>query len=56
MQEWLVNDNSLMYCTHNEVNSLIAEKFIKTFKAKICKEVTANDSKSYLSYFSKLVY
>ena len=34
MQEWLEN-NILMYSTHNEGNSVIAEKFIKTLNAKI---------------------
>ena len=44
-----------MYSTHNEGKSLIAEWFIKTLKAKIYKQMTANDSKSYLSYLNKLV-
>ena len=44
-----------MYSTHNEGKSVIAEKFIKTLKAKIYKKMTANDSKSYLSYLNKVV-
>ena len=43
-----------MYSTHNEGKSVIAEKFIKTLKAKDYKKTTANDSKSYLSYLNKL--
>ena len=35
MQEWLDNDDTLMYFTHNNSNSVIAERFIKTLKAKI---------------------
>ena len=31
MQEWLEND-ILMYSTHNEGKSVIAERFIKTLK------------------------
>ena len=54
MQEWLDNNN-LMYSTHNEGRSVIAEIFIKILKAKIYKKMTANDSKSHLSYFNKLV-
>ena len=46
MQEWLDNNDILMYSTHNESKSVIAEIFIKTIKA--------NDSKSYLSYLNKL--
>ena len=55
MEEWLDNSYILMYFTHNEGKSVITERFIKTLKAKIYKEITANDSKSYLSYLDKLV-
>ena len=48
MEEWLDNKDILMYSTHNEDKSVVAEKFIKTLKAKIYKNTTANDSKSYL--------
>ena len=41
MQECLKNNDILMYSTHNEVKSVIAERFIKTLKAKIYK---INDS------------
>ena len=44
-----------MYCTHNEGNLVIAERFIKTLKSQIYKKKTANDSKSYLPYLNKLV-
>ena len=44
-----------MYSTHNEDNSIIAERFIKTLKTKIYKKMTANDSKSYLLYLDKIV-
>ena len=40
---------------HKEGKSVIAERFIKILKAKIYKKMTANESKSYLSYFNKLV-
>ena len=55
MQEWLDNNIILMYSTHNEGKSVIAERFIKTLKAKIYKKLRAGDSKSYLSYLNKLV-
>ena len=35
MQEWLDNNNILMYSTHNEDKSVIAEMFIKTLKSKV---------------------
>ena len=40
MQEWLDNNDILIYSTHNEVKSVIADSFAKT-KAKIYK---INDS------------
>ena len=48
MQEWLDNNDILMYSTHNEGKSVIAERFIKTLKSKIYKKMTANDNKSCL--------
>ena len=39
MQEWLDNNGILMYSTHNEGKSVIAERFIKTLKAKIYKSI-----------------
>ena len=35
MQEWLDNNDILMYFIHKEGKSVITEKFIKTLKAKI---------------------
>ena len=36
MQEWLDNNDILMHSTHTERKSVIAERFIKTLKSKIC--------------------
>ena len=55
MQEWLENNDILMYSAHNEGKSVIAERFIKTLKAKIYKKMTANDSKFYFPCLNKLV-
>ena len=38
MQEWLDNNDILMYSTHNKGGSVITESFIKTLKAKIYKK------------------
>ena len=38
MQEWLDNNDILMYFTHNEDKLVIAERFIKTLKAKMYKK------------------
>ena len=48
MQEWLANHNILMYSKQNEGKSVIAERFVKTLKAKIYQKMTAIDTKSYL--------
>ena len=55
MQEWLGNIGILMYSTHNESKSVIAERLIKTLIPKLFKKMTANDNKSYLPNLSKLV-
>ena len=55
MQKRLDNNDILIYATHNEGKSVIAETSIKTLKAKIYKKITSNDSKSYLSYLNKIV-
>ena len=38
MQEWLGNIDILMHLTHNKGKSVIAKRFIKTFKTKIYKK------------------
>ena len=55
MQEWSRNNGILMYSTHSEGKSVIAERFMKTLHSKICQKMTANDNESYLSYLNKLV-
>ena len=55
MQDCLDNNDILMYSTHNEGKSVIAESFTKTLKSKIYKRIAANDSKYYLPYLNKLV-
>ena len=44
MQDCLDNNDILMYSTHNEGKSVIAESFTKTLKSKIYKRIAANDS------------
>ena len=51
----MVNNKILMYSIHNEGKPVIAESFIRTLKAKIYRKMTANNSKSYLSYLNKLL-
>ena len=44
-----------MCSIHIEGDSVIAERFTKTLKGNINKNMTASDSNSYLSYLNKLV-
>ena len=55
MQEWLDDNDNLMYLTFTKGKSVISERFIRTFKSKTNKKMTANNSKLYLSYLNKLV-
>ena len=41
LQKWLKDNNIEMYSTHNEGNSVVAERFIRTLKNKIYKHMTA---------------
>ena len=49
MQEWLDNNGIVMWSTHNEGKSVIAERFTKTLKNKIYKKMIANDRRFYFS-------
>ena len=48
MQKWFDDNDILMYSAHNEGNSVAAERFIRTLKRKIYKQMTANNKKFYL--------
>ena len=49
------NNNILINSTHNEVKSVIIERFIKTVKVKIYKKMRANDSKFHVPYLKRSV-
>ena len=55
MQKWLDDNNILMYSTHNEGKSVVAERFLKILKGKIYKTMMTCNSYSYLDYLDKLV-
>ena len=45
MSVWLDNNDILMYSSHNEGKSVIAERFVKALKSKIYEKlqfITAN--------------
>ena len=51
----LLDDNILMYSTHNEGKSVVAERFLRTLKGKAHKKLELINSKSYLGCLNKLV-
>ena len=55
MRKWLDDNNTLICSTNNEAKSVVTKRFMKTFKGKICKKMTPNSSKSYLSCQTKLI-
>ena len=42
MQKFLDDNDILMYSTHNEGKSVVAERFIRALKSKIYKDMTTN--------------
>ena len=45
-----IDNDILIYSTHNKGKSVVAGKFIKTLKSKMYKKMTVNNKKSYLCY------
>ena len=50
MKSWLEENNIEMYSTHNEGESAVAEKFIRTLKNKIYKYMTSISYKNTHTY------
>ena len=46
-KKWLKDNNIEMYSTYNEGKSVVAERFIRTLKNKICKHMTAISKNVY---------
>ena len=46
-KKWLKDNNIEMYSTYNEGKSVVAERFIRTSKNKICKHMTAISKNVY---------
>ena len=47
-KKWLKDNDIIMYSTHNEGKSVVAERFIKSLKNKIYKHMTAISKKCLL--------
>ena len=46
-KKWLQNNNIVVYSTHNEGKSVLAERFIRTLKNKIYKHMTSISKNVY---------
>ena len=55
MKLFLNNNNIEMYSTHNEKNSIIAERFIKTLKNGIYKYMTSVSKNVYIDKLDDIV-
>ena len=55
MKLWLEKKDIEIYSTHNEGKSVVAEKFIRTFKNKIYKYTTSISKSVYLDKLDDIV-
>ena len=55
MKSWLEDNVTEMYSTHNEEKSVVAKRFIKTFKNKIYKYMTSVSKNVYIDELADVV-
>ena len=54
-EKWLSDNDIVMYSTHNEGKSVVAERFIRTLKNKLFKYMTATGKKVYYDVLDDVV-
>ena len=54
-KKWLRDNNIVVYSTHNEGKSVVAERFIKTLKSKIFKYITSISKNVYIDKLNDIV-
>ena len=54
-KKWLRDNDTVMYLTHNEGNSVAAERFIRTLKSKIYKYMTSISKNVYIDKLDDIV-
>ena len=54
-KKWLQDNDIVMYSTHNERKSIVAERFIRTLKNKIYKYMTSISKNVYIDKLHNLV-
>ena len=55
LKKWLRDNNIVMYSTHNEGKSVVAERFIRTLKNKIYKYMTSISKNVYIDKLDAIV-
>ena len=55
MKSWLDKNDIEMYSTHNEGESIVAERFIRTLKTKIYKHMTSVSKNLYIAKLNDIV-
>ena len=54
-KKWLKDNDISMYSTYNEGKSVVAERFVRTLKNKICKHMTAISKNVYFDVLDDIV-
>ena len=54
-KKWLQDNDIVMYSTNNEGKSVVAERFIRTLKSKICKYMTSISKNVYIDKLNAIV-
>ena len=54
-KKWLQDNDIVMYLTHNEGKSVVAERFIRTLKSKIYKHMTSISKNVYIDKLDDIV-
>ena len=54
-KKWLQDNDIVMYSTHNEEKSVVAERFIRTLKGKIYKYMTSISKNMYIDKLDDIV-
>ena len=54
-KKWLRDNDIVMYSTHNEGKSVVAERFIRTLKSKIYKYMTSTSKNVYIDKLDDIV-
>ena len=55
IKSWLQDNDIEIYSTHNERKSVVAERFIRTFKNKICKYMISVSKKLYIDKLGDII-